>query len=186
MKPQRQSNLYDDLLDLPDSVTGEILAGQLYAHPQPGGKHVLVASNLVVEIGGPYHRGRGGPGSWWILQEPEVHLSMNDEVVVPDVAGWQKERLPEIPDSNKFTVLPDWVCEILSPSTSSIDREIKKPLYAQYGVRYLWLVSPEDKELEAFKLIDGDWKTQGMFDASDHVAVEPFDSAAFRLRDLFD
>lgn len=185
MKALRHHDLYSELTGLPASVTGEILNGQLYAHPRPGGRHVLVAANLGIEIGGPYHRGRGGPGGWWILQEPEVHLALDTEVVVPDLAGWRKSRLPQIPESHKFTIVPDWVCEILSPSTASVDLEIKKPLYARYGVQYLWIISPADKHLEAFQLADGEWRRQGLFSVRDSVSVAPFQAIQIQIDELF-
>ncbi|MGF1612760.1 MAG: Uma2 family endonuclease, partial [Gammaproteobacteria bacterium] len=156
-------NLYEELVALPESLIGEILDGQLYAHPRPGGRHVLAASNISAEFHGPYQRGRGGPGGWWILLEPEVHFVKDEEVAVPDVAGWRKERMPAIPESHRFTVVPDWICEVLSPSTESIDREIKMPLYARFGVQYLWLAHPKTRSLEAFKLVDGSWISQGCF-----------------------
>ncbi len=180
-----KQNLYQDLLSLPESLTGEILNGRLYAQPRPSAKHVLVSSNLGIEIGGPYFRGRGGPGGWWILQEPEVHLALDEQVVVPDVAGWKKSRMPVMPEGHKFTVVPDWVCEVLSPSTESSDREIKKPLYARYGVRYLWLMHPKNQTLEAYKLVKGDWQLQGEFCENDKVCVEPFELLDITLGELF-
>ncbi len=144
----------------------------------------MVASNLGIEIGGPYHRGKGGPGGWWILQEPEVHFVLDKEVSVPDVAGWKKERMPVIPDGHKFQITPDWICEVLSPSTESIDREIKKPLYASFGVKYLWLINPINKVLEAFKLVNEDWEAQGVFSANERVKIEPFESAEICLEEL--
>ncbi len=172
---------YEELIDLPESLTGEILNGQLYAHPRPSGKHILVASNIGAELHGPYQRGRGGPGGWWILVEPEVHFVPDQEVAVPDVAGWQKLRMPDIPEGHKFTVTPDWICEVLSPSTESIDREIKMPLYANYGVRFLWLVHPTKKRLEAFSLVDGEWVSLGAFGSGDRVSVKPFEELSFKL-----
>lgn len=184
MQALPKTSLYDDLVALPASLTGEILNGQLYAHPRPSGKHVLVSSNLGIEIGGPYHRGKGGPGGWWILQEPEVHFTLDEQVAVPDVAGWRKERMPTIPDGHKFDVVPDWICEILSPSTESVDREIKQPLYAQAGVQYLWLISPMQGTLEAFTVVNGNWTVQGVFSGDQKVSVEPFESVAITVNDL--
>ncbi len=177
-------NRYEDLVNLPASLTGEILNGQLYAHPRPSGKHVLAASNLGIEIGGPYHRGKDGPGGWWILQEPEVHFVLDEEVAVPDVAGWRKTTMPAIPDGHKFIIVPDWICEILSPSTESIDRDIKKPLYARFGVSYLWLIHPTNRKLEAFRLVEGDWESQGVYSGTDIFCVEPFESVEIRLDQL--
>lgn len=179
-----KKSLYEYLRALPESVTGEILAGQLYAHPRPGGRHILAASSISAELSGPYQRGRSGPGGWWILVEPEVHLKPDIEVVVPDIVGWRKEHLPVVPESHKFTVVPDWVCEVLSSSTESIDREIKMPLYASFGVSYLWLVHPIKHTLEAYVLEGGKWVLQAHLTGDDVVCLKPFDSIRMGLRDL--
>ena len=184
MQVIQKISLYEELISLPDLLTGEILNGQLYAHPRPSGKHILVASNIGAEFHGPYQRGKDGPGGWWILQEPEVHFTLDTEVAVPDIAGWRKERMPEIPDSHKFTTAPDWICEVLSPSTESIDRQIKMPLYARFGVKYLWLVHPKKRTLEAYQLTNGNWEEQGKFLSNDTVCIEPFDSIKISVSDL--
>ncbi len=177
-------NRYEDLVNLPASLTGEILNGQLYAQPRPSGKHILAASNIGSEIHGAYQRGRGGPGGWWILQEPEVHFVLDEEVTVPDVAGWRKTTMPAIPDGHKFTIVPDWICEIHSPSTESIDRNIKKPLYARFGVSFLWLIHPKNRTLETYRLVEGNWKSQGVYSGADTFCVEPFESVKIQLDEL--
>lgn len=186
MQPAIHYDLYTQLEQLPELLTGEILNGQLYAHPRPGGKHVSVATNLSIDIGGPFHRGRGGPGGWRILVEPEVHLALDTEVVVPDVAGWRKERLPTVPEGHKFTVVPDWVCEIFSPSTETIDKEIKMPLYAKYGVGYLWLIHPIKQTLDAYKLNSGEWESLGSFNAGESARIEPFSEISINVSDLIE
>lgn len=150
-----QPTLYQQLEALPPNMTGEIINGRLYAQPRPASPHALAGSGLEIDIGGPYHRGRDGPGGWWILVEPEVHFIRDAEVLVPDIAGWQRERMPRLPRDHRFEIAPDWVCEILSPSTAKTDRVIKMPVYAHYGVAYLWLVDPLAHTLEAFALRDG-------------------------------
>lgn len=102
------------------------------------------------ELGGPFHRGRGGPGGWWIIGKPELHL-IPKEPVVPDLAGWRVERMPQLPEAY-FTLAPDWICEVLSRSTEKLDRDKKLPLYAEHGVRHVWLIDPIDKRLEVFSL----------------------------------
>ena len=179
-------DLYSDLEQLPKSLTGEIITGQLYGHPRPSARHMTISTGIGSELHGSYHRGRGGPGGWRILVEPEVHLSLDTDVVVPDIAGWRRERMPEIPDSHKFTIVPDWVCEVLSPSTASIDQEIKMPLYAKYGVKYFWIVDPAKLTLEAYKLVNNDWSLQGSFKSGDSVCVEPFDAISINIDELID
>src|SRR5581483_11745138 len=131
---------YDDLIRVPDGKVAEILDGELYATPRPAAHHARVASALGFELGVPFDAGRGGPGGWWILDEPELHL--HADVVVPDLAGWRRERLPIIPDVAAFTLPPDWVCEVVSASTEGIDRGKKLAIYAREGVAHAWLLNP--------------------------------------------
>lgn len=179
------SDLYAQLAALPATMTGEIINGRLYAQPRPASSHALAGSGLGGELYGPYHRGRGGPGGWWILDEPEVHFIRDTEVLVPDLAGWRRERMPRLPRDHRFEIAPDWVCEILSPSTAKIDRVIKMPVYARYGVVYLWLVDPLAHTLEAFALRDERWTIIGLFQEQDVVSVEPFQDIALELSGLW-
>lgn len=147
-----QVTFYERLQALPEGLTGEILDGQLFAQPRPSGPHGRVSVGLDRRIGRGYDEGDGSPGCWWILVEPEVHFVRDREVAVRDLAGWRRERMPQIPEGHRFEVVPDWVGEILSPATASKDREIKLPLYAQYGVAYAWLVDPTRRTLEVYGL----------------------------------
>ncbi len=178
-------DLYQQLIDLPEGVTGEIIGGRLYTQPRPAGPHSLVASGLGMDLGPPFHRGRGGPGGWWILYEPEIHFVRDTEVAVPDIAGWRRERLPQIPRDHRFEVAPDWVCEILSPSTRQKDRVIKMPLYARYGVAFLWLIDPVAHTLETFRLDHGAWVVDGLFKEDDRVRAAPFEAVELELASLW-
>jgi Uma2 family endonuclease len=177
--------LYEQLQALPEGLTGEILNGQLYTQPRPSGAHVVTASALGYELFGPFQRGRGGPGGWWIIDEPELHFIHDTEVDVPDLAGWRRSRLPRIPQDHRFTAVPDWVCEILSPSTESKDREVKMPIYAHFGVAYAWLIDPRAHTLEAYALDGGDWREIGRFAGGAQAAVAPFDAVTIALDDLW-
>jgi len=177
--------LYEQLEALPEGLTGEILDGQIYTQPRPSGPHGLAASSLGGELVGPFQKGRGGPGGWWIIDEPELHFIHNTEVDVPDLAGWRRGRMPRVPQDHRFTVVPDWVCEVLSKSTESKDRAIKMPVYARYGVAHAWLVDPLRRTLEAYALVDGDWREIGRFVGNDRVSVAPFDAIAIDLADLW-
>jgi Uma2 family endonuclease len=115
--------------------------------PRPASLHARAASSLGGELYGPFDRGRGGPGGWIILDEPELHL--HGDMLVPDLAGWRRERMPELPDASAFELAPDWVFEVLSPSTAATDRAEKMPIYAREQVGQLWLVDPIAKTLEA-------------------------------------
>ncbi len=178
-------SLYEQLGSLPEGLTGEILNGQLHTQPRPTGPHARVESELTHDLVGSYGRGRGGPGGWWILVEPEVHFVTDQEVAVPDLAGWRKGRMPAIPDGHRFETVPDWVCEILSPSTASKDREVKMPIYAQYGVAYAWLVDPMRRTLEAYALEDGEWHLLGEAAGGDIIAMAPFEALRLDLGNLW-
>ena len=184
-QPVRRPSLYEQLIGLPEGLTGEIIRGQLRTQPRPTWAHSLAGSRLGADIEGPYGRGRGGPGGWWIIDEPEVHFVLDTEVLVPDLAGWRRERMPSPPTGHKIPVVPDWICEIHSPSTKSTDREEKMPLYAHYGVRHAWLVDPAGHTLEVFELVDGTWKLLDAFRENQVVSAIPFQEVAIQLRDLW-
>ena len=183
--PKSIPDLYAELCALPEHVTGEIIGGRLYTQPRPAGPHSVSSSSLGAELYGPYQRGSGGPGGWWIIDEPEIHFSHDEEVCVPDIAGWRKERMPKIPRGHRFKIVPDWVCEVLSPSTAKKDRVVKMPVYAQYGVAYLWLVNPLEKTLEAFELREGCWTVIGLFQDEAKVNIAPFQELELSLGDLW-
>src|SRR5687768_14890414 len=151
----RRAATYEDLLRVPDHLVAEIVDGELITSPRPGVPHAVAASALGGGLFGPFQRGRGGPGGWWILDEPELHLG--EDVLVPDLAGWRRERMPGIPKGVAFSVAPDWVCEVLSPSTRKLDRTTKRERYRIAGVAHLWLVDAEERTLEAFALAGGAW-----------------------------
>ncbi|HEB77418.1 MAG TPA: Uma2 family endonuclease [Methylothermaceae bacterium] len=174
---------YEDLCRVPDHLVAEIIDGELIVHPRPAPKHAHAASSLGIEVGSPFGKGRGGPGGWWILDEPEVHLG--PDVVVPDLAGWRRENLPRLPESAWFDLRPDWVCEVLSPATYKTDRRRKMPLYARHQVPHLWLIDPESRTLEAYRLQDGQWLLLQTFADQDEVAAEPFDAVPFELGSLW-
>jgi len=185
MHARARPTLYQQLLALPEGVIGEILDGQLHVHPRPSGPHGFAASSLGYDLIGPYQRGRGGPGGWWIIDEPELHFIRDCEVHVPDLAGWRRERMPLLPQGHRYAVIPDWVCEVLSSSTESVDREIKMPIYAQFGVAYLWLLDPRARTLEAFGLKGSNWQTIGRFQDADTVCVAPFGAVPLQLDALW-
>jgi len=174
---------YDDLLAVPDNLVAEIICGHLYTSPRPAPKHALASSSLGGELFNPFKKGAGGPGGWWILDEPECHLG--SDIFVPDLAGWRRERMPELPETAFFDQVPDWICEILSPSTARMDRAEKMPLYAKNGVRHLWLIDPDVKTLEAYELRDGNWVLLVTLDEDKPVSVPPFDAIEFPLSVLW-
>ena len=174
---------YQDVLDAPAYRVAEIVDGTLYTQPRPAPRHAVASSRLGIDLGGPFDRGRGGPGGWWILDEPELHLG--EDILVPDLAGWRRERMEELPDTAYFTLAPDWACEVLSASTRRLDLHEKRPVYAREGVEHLWLVDPADRTLEAFELREGQWVLIASAKDDDPISIRPFDAITFSLGDLW-
>ena len=174
---------YQDVLDAPAHRVAELIDGTLYTHPRPAMPHARASSALGGKIGGPFDYDAGGPGGWWIVDEPELHLG--EEIVVPDLAGWRREGMPQYPDTAYVTLAPDWVCEVLSASTRKVDLLEKRPLYAREGVGHLWLVEPTDRTLEAFELHDGQWLLIASAKDDEAVSIRPFDAITFNLGDLW-
>jgi Uma2 family endonuclease len=182
-RPTERLATYEDLFDLPDHVIGEILNGQLITQPRPAPKYSRAASSIGSELFDPFDHGRGGPGGWWILFEPELHLGR--DILVPDLAGWRRERLPVFPDEAFFPLAPDWICEVLSPGTERIDRVIKMPIYAEHGAQWLWLVDPDQRTLEVFRLHEGHWLMENAWQQDDQVNAPPFAEHRFSPADLW-
>ena len=174
---------YADLEAVPPHLVAEIIFGALVTHPRPVFRHGAAAGSLGIELGGPFQRGRGGPGGWVFVPEPELHLGA--QVVVPDLAGWRRERLPVLPTTAWIETIPDWLCEILSPSTEAYDRGAKRTIYATHGLKHYWLLDPRTRVLEAFELRDGKWLLLDTFAGDVEVAVAPFAEAPFPLTVLW-
>jgi Uma2 family endonuclease len=174
---------YQDVLGAPEHKVAEILDGELRVSPRPGGAATAIATALGEELGPAFKRGRGGPGGWIILDEPELHLG--EEIVVPDLAGWRRERLPLVPDAPFIDVVPDWICEILSPSTERFDRTEKVPFFASAGVGFAWLIQPRWRTLEAFRAFEGKWLQVGVYKDTDRARIEPFDAIEIDLSILW-
>jgi Uma2 family endonuclease len=179
----RRRATYQDLVDAPDSVIAEIIDGELVTQPRPAGRHSAVSSALGEELGPPFKRGRGGPGGWLILDEPELHL--RDDVLVPDLAGWRRDRLPRIGDEAYFELAPDWVCEVLSPATEKRDRSQKLAIYARERVPHAWLVNPVQRTVEVLRLTSDKWLTLAVYHDDQRVRAEPFDAIELDLAILW-
>lgn len=181
--PAVQPARYEDLFDLPENLVGEIINGRVVTHPRPAPRHARSHSSLEIELGGPFDHGKGGPGGWWILIEPELHLG--GHVLVPDLAGWRRERMPTLPETAWFELAPDWACEILSPSTAGVDRAEKLPIYAAQGIAHVWLVDPLLRTLEAYENQNGRWLLLNTLKNDDAVSLPPFDAISFSLASLW-
>lgn len=177
--PARRFATYDDLLAVPENQIAELIHGTLVTQPRPAAPHALVSSAMGIDVGAPFHFGRGGPGGWVILDEPELHLGA--DVLVPDLAGWRRDRMPEVPRTAAFTLAPDWICEVLSPATAARDRGEKLAIYAREGVRFAWLVDPDPKTLEVFRLVEGKWLLEAVYSGDAVVRAIPFDAVEIAL-----
>ena len=182
---------YADLEAVPATKVAELIRGVLYVMPRPASRHARASSALGFELGGPFDRGRGGPGGWWILDEPELHFpdpTSPGEVdaLVPDLAGWRRDRLPVLPDMAAFTLAPDWICEVLSKSTEEHDREVKMPVYAREGVQHAWLIDPVAKTLEVYTLsAQGRGGEPVISSGVEVVRAAPFDAIGLELSALW-
>lgn len=182
MAQARRRATYDDLVKVPDTMVAEIIDGELIANPRPAIPHAHASSTLGIDLGGAFGGPPGTPdkpGGWWILDEPELHLAA--DVLVPDLAGWRRERLPILPDAAFMTQAPDWACEVISPSTGGVDRGRKMRIYAREGVGHLWLVDPTARTLEVYRLEEGRWIVDGNHGGEDVVHAEPFSALGFAL-----
>jgi Uma2 family endonuclease len=182
-KPLKRHADYADLRAVPDNFVAEIIAGELYATPRPSVLHAHAASVLGIELGGPFHRGRNGPGGWVLLDEPELHFG--EDVVVPDIAGWRRDRLETVPDAAFLTLPPDWLCEMLSPTTETIDRTRKLAIYAAQRVSHVWLVSPLRETLEVLRLESQRWSLIAKHEGQAKLRAEPFDAVELDLGALW-
>ncbi len=187
-KPVENSNVratYEDLKAVPAPWVAEIIDGELLTRPRPAMPHALAASSLTGSLMGPFQFGGGGdaPGGWWILLEPELHLG--PDVIVPDLAGWRRERMPVVPDVAASELAPDWVCEVVSPSTVRIDRVSKMAIYAREQVGHLWLIDPRAQTLEVYRLEDDRWIVASTHAGGDAVRAEPFDAVPLELSRLW-
>jgi len=184
VSPAARPASYEDILALPEHVIGEIVDGELHVSPRPAPRHAVAGSALAEELGPPFKRGRGGPGGWWILFEPELHLRA--DIVVPDLAGWRRARMPEMPvDLPYFTLAPDWVCEVLSPSTAALDRGRKLAIDACEQVGHVWLIDAEAQTLEVLRLDGATYRIVQVATGDAKVRAEPFDAIELELAILW-
>lgn len=180
--PARRRATYDDVLLAPPHSIAQIIDGDLHVQPRPAGPHAVAVSGLGADLVTPFQRGRGGPGGWIIVYEPELHFGA--DVVVPDLAGWRVEQPPEL-EATFFTVVPVWVCEVISPSSAQLDRGRKADLYARIGAEYLWLVEPEENMIEAFQRTEGAWLRLGAWIDDTKARIPPFDAVELDLAPLW-
>lgn len=177
---------YQDVLDAPEHVVAEVIGGVLHTQPRPRSTHAMASTALGALLHGPFGRGRGGPGGWVILAEPELHLGATPDILVPDLAGWRRERMPEMPDAAYFDLSPDWVCEVLSPKTARRDRLQKLPVYAREGVGHAWLVDADEKHVEVYRLDGETYRFLGGASGDEEATLEPFEAVPLELAALWE
>lgn len=182
-EPAKRNATYEDLRAVPEHLTAEIIFGALVTHPKPAPPHAAAQSALNSELGGPFQKGRGGPGGWIFMTEPELHLGPH--VVAPDIAGWRRERMSVLPSTAYVETAPDWICEIVSPSTEAVDRGPKRRIYATYQVSHLWHLNPVARLLEVLELRGKEWVVIDTFSGDTEVSAPPFAVVPFLLADLW-
>jgi Uma2 family endonuclease len=167
---------YDDLLQVPDTKVAELIDGELFVSPRPATPHAFAAAGISIDLLGAFHGtdARSGPGGWWFLPEPELHF--DEDVLVPDLAAWRNARMPVVPNAPAITLVPDWLAEIVSPSSARHDRIRKMRRYARAGVAWIWLVDPLARTLESFRLMGESWTVAASHADDEVVRVEPFES----------
>ncbi len=185
-EPQRKLATYSNLQALPGDARAEVLAGEIVFSPAPLPRHSKVQGSARRFVGGPFDDddGHGGPGGWWIFVEVDIALGRHD-IVRPDLAGFRRERLPQPGNVRPIEVVPDWACEVLSPSTAARDRVTKRHLYARAGVAHYWLIDPEARVLEALTLRDGAWVEFGVYDDTACARIAPFEAIELAVGRLF-
>jgi Uma2 family endonuclease len=180
-----------DVLAYPEGTNVELIDGVLHVMPRPAPRHARASSVVGAELLGPFDRGRGGPGGWWILDEPELHfphptIPGDTEVLIPDVAGWRRERMPKLPKTAAFHLAPDWICEVISTSTEDVDRDEKMPIYAREGVKHAWLVTPVERTLELYVLGKRRrWSKPTLYRGDALVRAAPFEAIELELAALW-
>ncbi|WP_437760801.1 Uma2 family endonuclease [Sorangium sp. So ce1389] len=174
---------------VPPEQVAEILDGELFTFPRPGRPHTRSASRLTMKLGSAFDLGDGGPGGWVLLDEPELHLGPRPDKVVPDLAGWKRERMPDaLGDEDTpahYDVSPDWVCEVISPRTERVDRGKKMRIYRREGVGHVWLLSPLLRTLEVYRLEGGRWVLLETYEEDAKVRAEPFDAVELDLAEIW-
>jgi Uma2 family endonuclease len=175
VKPGKRIATYEDVLRAPDDKIAEVLAGELILSPRPRAEHSTVALIMGGDLAAPFQRkpgGPNGPGGWRFLSEPELHLQK--DIIVPDLAGWRLDRMPATPKGPYLELAPDWICEVLSPSTAGRDRVVKMSIYAREHVSHVWLADPGEQTIEGFRLQNHTWVPTQNASGNERARLEPF------------
>lgn len=182
----RKRATYEDVLAADSRQVAEVVDGILYTQPRPSLLHAQVTTELTSSLNPPFRHGRGGPGGWIFLVEPELHLGLEPDILVPDLAAWRTSRMPKVPAEPYLALAPDWVAEVLSPSTARIDRGVKLPVYAREGVGHAWLLDPAAQTVEVLRLDGTGYRLVGTWGGNEPARLEPFADVTFELRLLWE
>jgi Uma2 family endonuclease len=182
-QPALRGATHEDLCAVPEHLIAELIDGDLYTTPLLPPRHAHAASRLAFLVMTPFDFGREGPGGWVFLNKPELHLGR--DVLVPDIAGWRRERMPQIPEGVGIELPPDWICEMLSPATAAHDRARKMPVYLRAGVTHLWLIDPVAQTVEIFRIQNGRWALWTTLEGETKARIEPFDAIELDLSVLW-
>lgn len=182
----RKRATYEDVLAADPRLVAQVLDGVLYTQPRPSLRHAQVTTELTSSLNPPFRHGRGGPGGWIFLIEPELHLGVEPDILVPDLAAWRTSRMAEVPAEPYLALAPDWVAEVLSPSTARIDRGVKLPIYAREGVGHAWLLDPAAQTVEVLRLDGTGYRLVGTWGGRETARLEPFVDVMFELRLLWE
>jgi Uma2 family endonuclease len=182
----RKRATYEDVLAADPRQVAEVVDGVLHTQPRPALLHAQVTTELTSSLNPPFRHGRGGPGGWIFLIEPELHLGIEPDILVPDLAAWRTSRMPRVPARPYLALAPDWVAEVLSPSTARFDRGVKLPIYAREGVGHAWLVDPAIQTVEVLRLDGAGYRLVGTWGSDEIARLEPFADLAFELGRLWD
>lgn len=183
----RRHATYEDLVRVPANLIAQLIHGVLHTHPRPTLRHAATSSHLGVLLGAPFRFGNGGPGGWILYDEPELHLGPRPDILVPDLAGWRRERLAdERPDAPWTAIAPDWICEVLSPSTEALDRAEKMDIYLRERVAHVWLIDPQIRTLEVYRHGGAHWHRLAVHHDDARVRAEPFDAIDLPLGVLWE
>ena len=178
---------YQDVLDAPPNMIAEVIFGTLHTQPRPAFPHVIVSSNLGALLTSRFRFGEGGPGGWTIVDEPELHLGTEPDILVPDLAGWRRGRLDDLRENAPWTdIAPDWVCEVLSPSTYATDRVEKMAIYLREQIPHVWLIDPVAQILEIYRHNGSNWLRTAIHHGGAVVRAEPFESVELQLSWLWE
>lgn len=182
----RKRATYEDVLAADPRQVAEVIDGVLYTQPRPSLRHAQVTTELASSLNPPFRHGRGGPGGWIFLIEPELHLGVELDILVPDLAAWRTSRMAQVPAEPYLALAPDWVAEVLSPSTARIDRGVKLPIYAREGVGHAWLLDPAAQTVEVLRLDGTGYRLVGTWGGRETARLEPFVDVMFELRLLWE